>query len=314
MNAQKERKSMVKVRPQSKSFLHLFKTYLWIALGALLAAISIELFLYPNNLIDGGIIGIGLIIGKKTNPDFIPLLLFFLNLPFVYLSYKHIRKSFIIPMGTALIFFCIFLALLKSGPKFHGDPLEIIVLGGAILGMGVGIVIRHGGCLDGSEILGIIFNKRYGYTVGQVVLIFNFFVFAGYALISYDWHVGVKSLLTYIVAFKMIDLVIVGLDEIKSVTVISNHSEKITKKVLKELGLGLTISQGRGGYSGSNTEILNIIVERLDLAELKDLILDIDPKAFISISNVYEVLYGGKGYSKTKLRSKRKQRTIASKS
>jgi uncharacterized membrane-anchored protein YitT (DUF2179 family) len=302
---------MVKSKLPSKSFLHLLKTYLWIALGSFLAAISIELFLYPNNLIDGGIIGIGLIIGKKTNPDYIPLYLLLLNSPFVYLSYKHIRKSFIIPMGAAIILFSLFLALLKNAPKFHGDPIEIIVLGGAILGVGVGLVIRYGGCLDGSEILGIIINKRYGFTVGQVVLLFNIFVFTFYALVSLDWHAGVKSLLTYIVAFKMIDLVIVGLDEIKSVMVISEESEKIAKNVLKELGLGLTVTPGRGGYSGSNKDILNIIVERLDLAELKDLILDIDPKAFISISNVYEVLYGGKGYSKAKLRSKRKQRSIS---
>jgi uncharacterized membrane-anchored protein YitT (DUF2179 family) len=301
----------VKNKVPSKSFLHLLKTYLWIALGSLFAAIAIELFLYPNNLIDGGIIGLGLILGKKTNPDYIPLYLLLLNLPFVYLAYKHIRKSFIIPMGAAIIFFSLFLALLKNGPKFHGDPIEIIVLGGAILGVGVGLVIRYGGCLDGSEILGIIINKRYGFTVGQVVLLFNIFVFTFYALVSLDWHAGVKSLLTYIVAFKMIDLVIVGLDEIKSVMVISEESEKIAKNVLRELGLGLTVTPGRGGYSGTNKDILNIIVERLDLAELKDLILDTDPKAFISISNVYEVLYGGKGYSKAKLRSKRKQRSIA---
>ncbi|MCH9812047.1 YitT family protein [bacterium] len=299
----------MKVRPPSKSFKSLLKTYSMIILGALLTAISIELFLYPNSLIDGGIVGISLIIGRYTKPDLIPLYFFFLNLPFIYLSYKHIRKSFIIPMGVAIVFFTIFLALLKNGPKFHGDPLEIIVLGGAILGIGVGLIIRFGGCLDGSEILGIIFNKRYGYTVGQVVLIFNIFVFAGYALISLDWHVGVKSLLTYIVAFKMIDLVIVGLDEIKSVSVISGKSEEIAKKVLKELGLGLTVTPGRGGFSGSNTDILNIIVERLDLAELKDLILDTDPKAFISITNVYEVLYGSTAYSKAKLRSKRSRRT-----
>lgn len=279
-----------------------------IIFGAFLTAISIELFLYPNSLIDGGIVGISLIIGRYTKPDLIPLFFFFLNLPFIYLSYKYIRKSFIIPMGVAIVFFSLFLALLKNGPKFHGDPLEIIVLGGAILGIGVGLIIRYGGCLDGSEILGIIFNKRYGFTVGQVVLIFNIFVFTAYGLISLDWHVGVKSLLTYIVAFKMIDLVIVGLDEIKSVSVISSKSEEIAKKVVRELELGLTVTPGRGGFSGSNTDILNIIVERLDLAELKDLILDTDPKAFISITNVYEVLYGSTAYSKAKLRSKRSRR------
>jgi uncharacterized membrane-anchored protein YitT (DUF2179 family) len=297
-------------KPQSKRFFHLIKTYLWITLGAFLAAISIELFLYPNSLIDGGIVGISLIIGRKTYPSLIPLYFLLLNMPFVYLAYRHIRKTFIVPMSVAVLLFTLFLVFLKNGPKFHGDPLEIIVLGGAILGIGVGLVIRHGGCLDGSEILGIIINKKYGFTVGQVVLIFNIFVFSAYAAVSLDWHVGVKSLLTYIVAFKMIDLVITGLDEIKSVSVISAQSEQIAKSVLRELGLGLTITPGRGGYSGSNTDILNIIVERLDLADLKALILDIDPKAFISISNIYEVIYGGSGSSKAKIRSKKKQRSI----
>jgi len=304
---------MVKTKTQSKNILSYCKTYMWIAFGAFLTALSIELFLYPNNLIDGGIVGIAMIIGKSSTPKLVPFYFFALNLPFVYLSYKYIRHNFIIPMSAAILFFCLFLTLLRNGPKFHGDPLEIIVIGGAILGVGVGLVIRHGGCLDGSEILGIIVNKRFGYTVGQVVLIFNVFVFSAYALISLDWHVGVKSLLTYIVAFKMIDLVIVGLDEIKSVSVISVHSEEIAKKILKELQLGLTVTPGRGGYSGSNTDILNIIVERLDLAELKTLILTTDPNAFITISNIYEVLYGGKGYSRAKLRSKKNQRTLTSK-
>lgn len=302
---------MAKAKPASKSFVNIAKTYLMIGFGALLTAISIELFLYPNQLIDGGIVGISLMLGKYTRSDLIPLYFLILNLPFVFLAYKHIRKSFIVPMGAAIAFFVIFLALLKNGPKFHGDSLEIIVLGGAILGIGIGIVIRNGACLDGSEILAIIVNKRYGFTVGQIVLIFNLFVFGAYGLISLDWHAGVKSLLTYIVAFKMMDLVIVGLDEIKSVSIISSESEKIGKTIIRELGLGLTVTPGRGGFSGSNTDILNVIVERLDLAELKSIILDIDPKAFISISNVYEVLYGRNSYSKAKLRSKRKQRTIS---
>lgn len=301
---------MVATKPVPKSFFKVAKSYLLIAFGAFLTAISIELFLYPNDLIDGGVVGISLILGKKTHSDLIPIFFLLLNLPFVYLSYKYIRKAFIIPMGAAILFFVLSLAILKDGPKFHGDPLEIIALGGAILGIGIGIVIRNGACLDGSEILAIICNKRYGFTVGQVVLIFNIFVFGAYALVSMDWHVGFRSLLTYIVAFKMMDLVIVGLDEIKSVSVISSKSEDVAGTIIKELGLGLTVTHGRGGYSGSHAEILNIIVERLDLADLKDLILRVDPKAFISISNVYEVLYGSASYSRARLRSKRKQRAL----
>lgn len=295
-----------------KTRFQLSLEYFWIALGAFLAALSIRVFLYPNSLIDGGIVGIALILGKLTSDQLISVFLIVLNIPFIYLSYKFIRRTFVIQMLIALILFAIFLALLEKAPSFTGDPLEIIVLGGAILGIGVGLVIRFGGCLDGSEILGIIINKRFGFTVGQVVLIFNFFVFGLYGIIFLDWHIAVKSLLTYIVAFKMIDLVIVGLEEIKSVTVISKKSQEITKAVLEELGLGLTITHGRGGYSGDEREILNIVVERLDLADLKEVILGVDPSAFISISNIYEVVYGKKASAliKDKIRSK-KRRSLA---
>jgi uncharacterized membrane-anchored protein YitT (DUF2179 family) len=292
-----------------KKPLQMLLEYFGIALGSFLGALSIRMFLYPNQLIDGGIVGISLILGRLTNDSLISLYLILLNLPFVYLAYKFIRRTFVIQMLIAISIFAFFLSWLEFVPPFHGDPLEIIALGGAILGIGSGLIIRYGGCTDGSEILGIIANKRFGFTVGQVVLVFNFFVFTGYGLIFLDWHIAVKSLLTYIVAFKMIDLVIVGLDEIKSVTVISSKSDELSAAILEELGLGLTITNGRGGYTGEERNILNIIVERLDLADLKDLILKIDQQAFISISNIYEVVYSHKSQRKP-FRTRRKPKAV----
>ncbi len=277
-----------------KSPLHLCLSYFWITVGAILSALSIEMFLYPNLLIDGGIVGISLILGRLTSETFVPVYLLVLNIPFIYLAYKFIRRTFVIQMLIAIILFAIALMLLKTVPPYKGDPLEVVVMGGAILGIGIGLIIRHGGCLDGSEILGIIINKKFGFTVGQVVLVFNIFVFASYGIIFLNWHMAIQSLLTYMVAFKMIDLVIVGLEEIKEVTVVSTESEKISDAIVQELGLGLTIIPGRGGFSQEECDILNVIVERLDLSDLKELILRVDPKAFISISNVYEVVYGRK--------------------
>jgi uncharacterized membrane-anchored protein YitT (DUF2179 family) len=116
-------------------------------------------------------------------------------------------------MLIAVLLFAGFLFLFNHLTPFDGDSLEIIVFGGAILGIGVGLIIRYGGCLDGTEILAIIINRKKGFTVGQVVLVINIFIFAAYGWIFQDWHIALKSLMTYIVAFKMIDLVIVGLDE-----------------------------------------------------------------------------------------------------
>ena len=284
-------------------------TYLWIIVGAFLAALSIRVFLYPNELIDGGIVGISLILGRLTDDAYISLYLILLNIPFIYLAYRHIRKTFVIQMLIAVLLFAGFLIALEGTPPYHGDAIEIIFIGGAVLGIGVGLIIRYGGCLDGSEILGIIFNKKFGFTVGQVVLFFNIFVFAMYGLIFLDWHLAVKSLLMYIVAFKMIDVVIVGLDEIKSVSVISAHSAEVSQVILQELGLGVTINYGRGGFTGDQIEILHIIVERLDLADLKDIILKIDPMAFITVSNIYEVLHGAAKphTSSTPIRRKKKK-------
>src|SRR5262249_25733476 len=157
------------------------------------------------------------------------------------------------------------------------------------LGVGLGLIIREGGCLDGTEILGIIINRRTGFTVGQVVLFCNIFVFGAAGLVFKDWHPPLLSLITYIVVIRIMDSVIVGLDETKSVLIISAKSKAIADAIIHELGLGLTVMYGRGGFSGSEREILYVIVERLQLADLKDLILREDPSAFIAIENLHEV-------------------------
>ncbi|MCB1084906.1 MAG: YitT family protein [Chlamydiia bacterium] len=283
----------------------LILSYFWTALGAFLAALSIKMFLFPNDLIDGGIIGISMILTRLSTKVLFPIYFIVLTLPFIYLSYKFIRRTFFIQMIIAVIFFSIFLSLLNRVGPFESDPLEVIVIGGAILGIGAGLIIRNGGCLDGTEIMAIIINRKRGFTVGQVVLFINIFIFAAYGLIFQDWHIAFRSLLTYVVAFKMMDIVIVGLDELKSVIIISSKPKELTRLVMHEMGLGLTVMYGRGGYSGDAREILFVIVERLDLADLKDLILREDPTAFMAVENLHEVVYGKQARIPTKKRSRK---------
>lgn len=266
--------------------------YFWIAIGAFFAAFAIRIFLLPNFLIDGGIVGIALILSKLFGEKYLSFFLIVLNIPFIYLAYKHIRRTFVIHMFIAILLFAGFLFALDSVSGFEGDAIEIIVIGGALLGIGVGLIIRNGGCLDGTEILGIIINRKKGYTVGQVVLFCNIFVFTAYGLIFLNWHIALQSLITYIVAFKMIDLVIMGLDEMKSVLIISAKPSELAEIITQELGLGLTIVHGKGGFTGDVREILFIVVERLDLAELKEIVLREDPSAFMAIENLHEVVYG----------------------
>jgi uncharacterized membrane-anchored protein YitT (DUF2179 family) len=277
-----------------RSLISQFIAYFWMTIGAFLAAFSIEVFFIPNNLIDGGVVGVAMIFGNIFGKYVIPYLLILFNLPFLLLAYRSIGKVFVMHMIVANFLFAGSMVLIANTMplQFKGDSLEVVVIGGAMLGVGLGLIIREGGCLDGTEILGIIINRRTGFTVGQVVLVCNIFVFGAMGLVFKDWHPPLMSLITYIVVIKIMDSVIVGLDETKSVLIISAKSKAISDAIIHELGLGLTVMYGRGGFSGDEREILYVIAERLQLAELKDLILREDPNAFIAIENLHEVSYG----------------------
>lgn len=280
--------------------------YIGMALGAFCAAMAIRIFLIPNELIDGGVIGISLILARLYGSNYLSLFLIVLNIPFIYLAYKYIRRSFVLYMFVAIVLFALFLSLLEKIPAFNADPLEAIVIGGAMLGAGAGLIIRNGGCTDGTEILAILINRRKGFTVGQVIFFFNIFIFGAYGWIFNDWHIALRSLMTYIVAFKMMDIVIAGLEELKSVLIMCSKPDKLSKIITHELGLGLTFIKGKGGYSGEDRDILFIIVERLDLAELKEIVLREDPSAFIAIENLHEVAYGKTAHTALRRKVRRK--------
>jgi len=288
----------------SKSFLGEAFIYFGIAIGAFLAAFSIEIFLIPNNLIDGGIVGVSMILGNITATKNIPYFLVLLNIPFLVMAYRFIGKVFLLHFTVAVILFAGSLIFIHNYVhwEFHGETLEVVVIGGAILGVGIGLIIRYGGCLDGTEILGIIISKRTGFTVGQVVLFCNVFIFGAAGLVFKDWHPPLLSLITYMVVIRVMDSVIVGLDETKSVMIISEKSKTVAEAIMKELGLGLTIMYGRGGFTGDPREIIYVIAERLQLAELKELIHREDAQAFIAIENLHEVAYGSQSLINRKKR------------
>ncbi len=286
----------------NKSYLSYTFDYLFMAIGAFCAAFALEVFLVPNKLIDGGVVGIAMILANIFGQNFLPIFLLALNLPFLYLAYRSIGKMFLWHMlfatlvfAGSLIFIHYIMHTTESIAPFKGEMLEVVVIGGAILGIGIGLIIRYGGCIDGTEILGIIINRKTGFTVGQVVLVCNIFVFGSAGIIFQDWHPPLLSLIMYIVVIKIMDSVIIGLDETKSVLIISSKSKEIAGAIINELGLGLTVMYGRGGYSGDEREILYVIAERLQLAELKELIHREDPSAFIAIENLHEVANGNQG-------------------
>jgi uncharacterized membrane-anchored protein YitT (DUF2179 family) len=269
---------------------------LWIELGAFLAAIAIEFFFIPNNLIDSGVVGLSMILDSKIDAYAFPFLLIALNLPMIYIAYKHLGKIFVFYMVLANVLFGVFASALHGRFAFHGDVLEVVVSGGILMGVGIGIIIRNGTCLDGSEIFAILMSKKHGYSIGQIIIFINLFVFAAAGVIYKNWHVALQSFITYLIAVKLIDMIVVGLDEMKAVMIISRNPEKIAHAIIEEMGITCTLIHGRGGFSHEDRQIIYVTVERLQLADLKEIIYAEDSRAFVTIHNLHEVLHGEKIY------------------
>ena len=279
----------------TKSSKQMFLSFVGIIFGAFIAAFSLEVFLLPNRIIDGGVIGIAILISEGLGTDIwlYPMVLLF-NIPFLFLAYKYIAKTLLVQMLMATISFVFFghFITLSSFPIFghyHGDLLEIVVIGGGLLGFGVGLIIRCGGCLDGTEILGIMLNKKYGLSVGTIVLCFNIVLFLIAGLLFEDIRASIQSLITFLIVIKIMDMVIVGLDEMKSIMIFSDKTNEIAEDLVHKLGLGLTFIRGRGGFKGDDKEIIYLIAERLQLSEIKTLVQQKDPSAFMAIDNLHEV-------------------------
>ncbi len=268
----------------------LFFKYLFLFIGSLLAAVGLEIFLIPNNIIDGGVVGISIILSYLTK---IPLGVFImcLNIPFLILGYKHIGKTFVISTLFAIISLSGWVTILHPIPGLTEDLLLASVFGGIILGIGVGLIIRYGGSLDGTEIIAIILDKRTGFSVGEIVMFFNIFILSSAGLV-FGWNKAMYSLIAYFIAFKMIDVTIEGLEETKAAVIVSEKSEVIAEKVMARLGRGVTLLSGKGGYTGEDKMVLYLVVTRLEIAKLKVIIDEIDENAFVTISEVHEVMGG----------------------
>lgn len=266
--------------------------------GAIFAGYALEVVLIPNEIIDGGVVGLSILISRFFGASYMYPLVIVLNLPFVYLAAKHISKRLVLQMLISIAAFAVFGTFAEHSElpvfqPYRGELLEIVVIGGILLGLGIGLIIRSGGCLDGTEILGLLVNKSYGISVGTVVLMTNIVVFAIAGFVFGDLHSPVKSFITFLIAIKIMDMVIMGLDEMKSVMIFSSDPKTVGDALLYSMGFGLTYLQGKGGYSGKPSQVIFLMAERLQLAEIKSTVHTIDPGAFIAIENLHEVATNG---------------------
>lgn len=266
------------------------KRTLLITIGAVLMAIGLEIFLVPNNVIDGGVVGISIILSHLTGWK-LGAFIFVLNLPFFFIGYKQIGKTFAISTLYGITILSIGTTLLHPVPGLTDDVLLATVFGGIILGIGVGIVIRYGGSLDGTEILAILINNKTPFSVGEIIMFFNLFIL-GSAGFIFGWDRAMYSLIAYYIAFKTIDIVIEGVEQSKSAWIISDKHTQIGEAIIARLGRGVTYFNGEGAYTGDEKKVIFCVITRLEEAKLKAIVEEIDHNAFLAVADIAEVRGG----------------------
>ncbi len=267
--------------------VRLILEFIGIAAGAVIAAFAIEEFLVPNTILDGGVVGISIMVSNLTKLP-LAVLTVALNLPFLLLGTRKMGKLFIAKSAFAMAVFAGFLQIFEPLRDATEEYLLAVCFGGVLLGLGVGLVIRCGGCLDGTETVAIMLNKRFKLPVGRVVLAFNvvIFVVAGF-LFGFDR--AMYSLLTYFITSKVLDVVENGIDQTKAAMIITNDAKEISEQIFQKLGRTVTLMEGEGLVSGKKT-VLYCVLTRFEIHELREIIDSVDSSAFIAISDVSEII------------------------
>lgn len=275
--------------------LHTIRTfaarYIMITIGILLVSIGLEVFLIPNHIIDGGITGISIMFSYLTN---IPLnvIVVILNLPFMFVSLKQMGKRFAIGYLYAMIALSIGLMIAGNLERITHDTLLATLFGGVLLGIGVGLVIRYGACMDGTEMAAILISKKTDMSVGQFVLICNLFIFT-VATFIFGFDRAMYSLVAYFVASKLIDTVVEGSNQVKAALIVTQHEQEVSQAILKCLGRTVTIMEGEGMFSGKKG-ILYVVLTRVEVTELRTVIEQVDIEtqspSFVTILDVSEVM------------------------
>ena len=269
------------------SWVVVILTYMFMTIGILLAAIALEVFLIPNKIIDGVITGLSIILSFLTNIN-LSIFIIILNVPFLLLGFRHLGKNFLIQSTVAMALFSVLLEIFKQVDVVTNDVLLATVFGGILLGIGVGFVIRYGACLDGVETVAILINKKTSFSVGQVILLVNLVIYM-VAGILFGWDRALYSIMTYFITYKLIDIVSEGLEQAKAALIITNNSEEIARSIYKKLGRTVTFIEGEGLISGKKV-VLYVVVTRIELRELKKIVEADDVSAFMTITDVSEIV------------------------
>lgn len=273
--------------------ISLVKDGVFMISGVAAAAFGLESFLLPNHFIDGGVTGISLLLVELTGLR-LSVLLFLVNLPFLLLARIVIGRRFAIKTAVAITLLVLTIFFVHF-PEVTEDKLLVSVFGGFFLGTGIGLSMRGGSVLDGTEVLAIFMSRKVGAKVSDWVILINLVIF-GFAAYLLSIEQALYSLLTYIVASKALDFVIDGVEEYTGVTIISSKSQDVRQAIIEEMGSGVTIYRGRGGYRadevGEEIDIIYTVITRLEISKLNRIIEDIDESAFVTMSSINDTRGG----------------------
>jgi uncharacterized membrane-anchored protein YitT (DUF2179 family) len=265
-----------------------------IILGMLSAGLALKGFLLPNGFIDGGVTGISLLLAEVTGYK-LPLLIVIINIPFIWMGYRQIDKVFALKTLSAIIGLSLCIIFIPY-PIVTEDKLLVAVFGGFFLGAGIGLAVRGGGVIDGTEILALSITKKSILTIGDTILIINIIIFSVAAFVL-SFERALYSILTYLAAARTVDFIISGIEEYTGVTIISSHNEEIRKMITEQLGRGVTVYRGKRGFGShghnlADIDILFTVMTRLEMATLKGEIEKIDRDAFVVTHSIKDTKGG----------------------
>ena len=277
------------IKDTKVEFSHLIRDGFFILLAVLSAGFGLKGFLLPNNFIDGGVMGISLTIAELTA---IPLsiLVVVVNLPFLIMGFSTISKQFAMKSIVAIVLLAIAVHFIPF-PLITDDKLLIAIFGGFFLGLGIGLAIRGGSVIDGTEVLAIFASKKTALTIGDFILLLNVVIFSVAAYV-FTIETALYAMLTYLATSKTVDFVVSGIEEYIGVTIISDHIDEIRLAIIENLGRGCTIYSGKRGQSLEETEIIYTLITRLELSKLRTEIDKIDKNAFVIMHSIKDAKGG----------------------
>lgn len=273
--------------------VHLLKDSVLIGLGIFAAAFGLKSFLMPSHFIDGGATGLALLLSAVSGVS-LSILIVIINIPFIVLGYKVLGKQFAIKVAIAIPILSLILAFVTF-PEVTHDKLLVAVFGGFFVGAGIGLSVRGGAVLDGTEVLAIYLSKKLSSTIGDIIILINVILFSAAAYFL-SIETALYSMITYLSASKTLDFIVEGIEEYTGVTVISSHSEEIRHMIINGLGRGVTVYKGKRGYGKhghtNEIDIIYTVITRLEVSKLNIEIEKIDPDSFVIMNSIRDTKGG----------------------